>query len=67
MNRTTAAKVRRLRAAELAAERHYGELVKDRDPSLICTAAAEWRKAAEALAQYEAMHPYSYRRGGSFP
>jgi hypothetical protein len=67
MNRTTAAEVRRLRAAELAAEHHYGEVVKDCDLSAVRNAAAEWRKAAAALTQYLAKHPYRNRSGGSLP
>ena len=67
MNRTTAAEVRRLRAAELAAERHYGEVVKDCDLSAVRSAAAAWQKAAEALRQYIAKHPYPRRGGGSLP
>jgi hypothetical protein len=64
MNSTTADKIRRLKAAELAAERHYGEVVKNSDLSAVRTAAAEWRQAAEALSRYVAKHPYPHRYSG---
>jgi hypothetical protein len=64
MNTTTTDEVRRLRAAELAAERNYGEVVKHSDLSAVRNAAAEWRKAADALAQHVAKHPYPYRGSG---
>jgi len=61
---TTADEVGRLRAAELEAERHYGEVVKDSDLSAVRNAAAEWRQAAEALTQYVAEHPQTQRDSG---
>jgi hypothetical protein len=64
MNRTTTDEVRRLRTAELAAEHHYGEVVKHSDLSAVRNAAAEWRKAADALTRYVAKHPHPYRGSG---
>jgi hypothetical protein len=64
MTATTADEVGRLRAAELEAEHHYGEVVKHSDLSAVRNAAAEWRKAADALTQYVAKHPYPYRDSG---
>jgi hypothetical protein len=57
MKTRTASQVKRLRAAELEAERHYGEVVKESDLTKARNAAAEWRKAAAALTQYVARHP----------
>jgi hypothetical protein len=64
VNTITADEVGRLRAAEHAAERHYGEIVKDSNLSAVRNAAAEWRKAADALTQYLAKHPYPNRDSG---
>jgi hypothetical protein len=64
MNTTTADELGRLRAAELEAERHYGEVVKDCDLSAVRNAADKWRKAADALTHFIATHPYPYRDSG---
>jgi hypothetical protein len=60
----TASEVKRLRAAELEAERHYGEVVKESDLIKARNAAAEWRKAAAELTQYVAKHPRALRDSG---
>jgi hypothetical protein len=64
MKTRTAKEVQRLRAAELEAERRYGEVVKESDLTAARIAAAEWRKAAAALTQYAARHPRAYRDSG---
>jgi hypothetical protein len=58
------AKVLRLRAAELDAERRYGAAVQESDLSAVRNAAADWRKAAAALAQYVAKYPLPFRNSG---
>jgi hypothetical protein len=61
MKTRTASQVKRLRAAELEAERHYGEVVKDSDLAEVRNAAEKWRKAADELSRYVAQHPHPYR------
>jgi hypothetical protein len=64
VNSTNVDEVERLRAAELEAERQYGQAVREADLSAVRSAADVWRKAADALRQYVAKHPRSYRDNG---
>jgi hypothetical protein len=57
------ATVLRLRAAELEAERRYGEAVRDSDITAARNASLEWRKAAAVLARYVGKHPLPQRTG----
>jgi hypothetical protein len=62
LGRLVTVRIRSFARSEHAAERHYGEVVKDSDLSAVRNAAAEWRTAADALTQYLAKHPYRRKR-----
>jgi hypothetical protein len=64
MNTTIADEVKRLRSAELAAEKRYFEATKRSELSAMRIAAENWLRAADALTDYVAKHPDLYRESG---